>query len=158
VDELAPERSPKARLRLAAIAVVGLAILLVGGQTFVDGAVRLAVLLGMSDRLIGLTIVAVGTSLPEMAASLVAAVRAHAGLAVGNIVGSNIFNVLLIAGTAGLLSPIAGSLAESKLDIGMLLGFTVLAVLFLRTERRMSRLEGAVLVAAYAGFLAVLAL
>jgi Ca2+/Na+ antiporter len=93
------------RLRLVIIGLVGLAALVLGGDIFVRGAVGLAAAVGMSERVVGLTIVAVGTSLPELAASLVAAFRGHSDMAVGNIVGSNVFNVLLILGAAAILTP-----------------------------------------------------
>jgi cation:H+ antiporter len=145
------------RLALAGVGALGLAVLLVGGKTFVDGAVALALLAGMSERVVGLTIVAVGTSLPEMAASLVAALRGQSGIAVGNVVGSNIFNVLLVLGGAGLIAPVAGSLAELRLDLAVLVGLTLVGIVSLRTERTITRAEGVLLVAAYAAFLAALA-
>ncbi len=88
--------------RSAAIAAAGLIALLIGGNLFIDGAVAAARWLGMSERLVGLTIVAVGTSLPELVTSVIAARRGHSDLAVGNVVGSNIFNVLLCLGAASL--------------------------------------------------------
>jgi len=89
---------PGGTLRALAIAAAGLAILLVGGSLFVDGSVSVARALGMSDRLVGLTVVAIGTSLPELVTSVIAARRGHSDLAIGNVVGSNIFNVLLCLG------------------------------------------------------------
>jgi cation:H+ antiporter len=154
-DEHSPESM--GRLALAGVGAIGLAVLLVGGKVFVDGAVALALLAGMSERVVGLTIVAVGTSLPEMAASLVAALRGQSGIAVGNVVGSNIFNVLLVLGGAGLIAPVAGSLAELRLDVAVLVGLTLVGIVSLRTERTITRAEGVLLVAAYAAFLAALA-
>jgi cation:H+ antiporter len=148
--------SPRSRAGLAGLAVVGLVILLVGGKLFVDGAVALALALGMSERVVGLTVVAIGTSLPEMAASLVAALRGHSAIAVGNVIGSNVFNVLLILGAAGLVSPIEGSLGDLRLDLLTLAGLTALAVVFLRTERVLTRAEGGLLAAVYTAFLVLL--
>jgi len=143
-------------LRLIGLAALGLAVLLAGGKVFVDGATGVALAFGVSERLIGLTIVAIGTSLPEMAASLVAAIRGHPSIAVGNVVGSNIFNMLLILGAAGLVRPIEGSFSVIGFDVGVMVGFTLAGALLLRCERRISRLEGALLVAAYAAFLITL--
>lgn len=140
-------------MRLGLSAVLGLGGLLLGGSWFVDGASAVARSLGMSERLVGLTIVAVGTSLPELATSLVAARRGHSDLAVGNVVGSNIFNILLILGASGLAGPLRVGLRESRIELGVLGLMTLLAGVFMRTARRMTRAEGGVLVALYASFL-----
>jgi cation:H+ antiporter len=142
---------------LAVLALVGLAVLVGGGKVFVDGAVGIARHVGMSERVVGLTIVALGTSLPELAASLVAAARGHASIAVGNVVGSNIFNVLLILGVTGLVRPIEGSLATMKVDLAVMGGMTLLGAAAMRSERSVRRVEGAVLLAGYVGFLIALA-
>lgn len=144
--------------RCSALAVLGLALLLAGGKLFVDGSTTLALALGVSERVIGLTIVAIGTSLPELAASVMAAWRGHSDLAIGNVIGSNIFNVLLILGAAGAVSPLRSSLAELRFDLLALAAFTLVAAAMLRGDRTLSRAEGAVLVLGYAGFLAALAL
>lgn len=157
-EEVQAEAATGSRARLLGLSVVGLVALVAGGKFFVDGASALALALGMSERVVGLTIVAVGTSLPEMAASVVAALRGHAAIAIGNVVGSNIFNVLLILGAAALTQPIAGSLTELRLDLGVFLGFSFAAVLLMRGARHVSRLEGGLLVGSYAAFLGVLAL
>lgn len=146
------------RLGLAAFAVVGLVTLLIGGKVLVDGAVGLALAFGMTERVVGLTVVAIGTSLPELAASLVAALRGHSELAVGNVVGSNIFNVLLILGVTSTVSPIAGSLSESRVDLLVMGALTTLCVLSLRRQRRVSRTEGVLYTAGYVAFLTALAL
>jgi cation:H+ antiporter len=146
------------RPALAAFAVLGLALLLGGGKLFVDGAVGLALRFGMSERLVGLTVVAVGTSLPELAASLVAALRGESEIAVGNVLGSNIFNVLLILGVTALAHPIEGSLAAVRFDLVAMAALTGVAVVSMRTARRIQRVEGAVLVSGYAAFLIALAL
>jgi cation:H+ antiporter len=124
----------------------------VGGSLFVDGAVEVARALGMSERLVGLTIVAVGTSLPELITSIIAARRGHSDLAVGNVVGSNIFNVLLCLGAAGVAGHVGASLEALGVDIAVLAGTTALAALFIRTERLISRIEGAVMLSAYVAF------
>jgi cation:H+ antiporter len=141
------------RLRLSVLTVIGTALLIAGGDLFVDGAQGLAHGLGLSERVVGLTVVAVGTSMPEMAASMVAAARGHSSLAVGNIVGSNIFNVFLILGVCGTIQPVHGDLGALSTDIGFLVGTTILGVLFLRGARKIQRIEGALLIATYAAFL-----
>jgi cation:H+ antiporter len=141
--------------RSALVAFVGLGLLLVGGQLFIIGAVSIARALGQSERLIGLTIVSVGTSLPELVTSVVAARRGHSDLAVGNVVGSNIFNGLLCLGGAGLAGVVGAPLETLVFDLCSLGFMTLLAVAFLRSERVVSRIEGAVMVAAYAVFTAV---
>lgn len=146
---------PPGALRAGVIAAAGLGVLLVGGNLFVDGAVTLAHVFGMSERLVGLTIVALGTSLPELVTSVIAARRGHSDLAVGNVIGSNIFNVLLCLGAAGLAGSMAASLREVALDLGALTVMTVLAAVFIRTERTISRLEGGIVLALYIAFAAM---
>ena len=137
--------------------VVGLAALVWGGDKFVDGASGIASGLGVSDAVIGLTIVAAGTSLPELATSIVAAVKGKPGLAVGNVIGSNIFNVLMVLGLAGVITPLPfGSIGN--LDLLTLVGASVLFYMFgwFFKTRTITRAEGAVLTAAYIGYVAVL--
>jgi cation:H+ antiporter len=150
----APET--RGKLALAAITAVGLGLLVFGGKVFIDGAVGVARGLGMSERLVGLTIVAVGTSLPELATSIVAALRGHSDIAVGNIIGSNIFNVLIILGGAALARPLAGEIGAMAVDLTALVGLTVFAAIAMRTERVLRRWEGAVLLGMYVAFLVAL--
>lgn len=154
--EVAGAPGGKGTLRLVVIALVGLALLLGGGQLFVSGAGALAVLLGVSERVVGLTVVAVGTSAPELAASVVAAVRGHASIALGNIVGSNIFNALFVLGGAGLIRPLHHDLAGLQVELIVLFAITAYAIFLIRRERRINRFEGGVLTAAYAAFMVVL--
>jgi cation:H+ antiporter len=156
--EVEAEAATGSRPKLVGLSGVGLVGLVAGGKLFVDGASAVALALGMSERVVGLTIVAVGTSLPEMAASVVAALRGHSSIAIGNVVGSNIFNVLLILGGAAVANPIAGTLSGLRLDMAVLMGFSLAAVLLMRGARHVSRVEGGLLVASYAAFLGVLAL
>lgn len=155
-DEIV-DRPPEeqAKLRLSLITFVGLALLVGGGDLFVDGAQGLARTLGMSERLVGLTVVAIGTSLPELAASLVAAARGYSSLAVGNVVGSNIFNIFLILGVVGLIRPIHGDLGGMTVDMAFLVGTAALGVLFMRGNRKISRLEGVLLLASYLAFIVI---
>jgi len=143
---------PKGGARAAATVGGGLVVLLIGGQLFIDSAVELARAMGLSDRLVGLTIVALGTSLPELVTSVIAARRGHSDLAVGNVVGSNIFNVFLCLGAAGLAGTVGAPLATLGFDLVALAVMTVLAATFIRTERTISRLEGAVVLALYVVF------
>ena len=156
-DEVQREAGAGSKPKLTLIAVAGLAVLVVGGKVFVDGAVGIAYAVGLSERIVGLTIVAVGTSLPELAASLVAALRGHSALAIGNVVGSNIFNVLLILGGAALLEPIRADFNPMRTELAVLVVFTVAAAIMMRGKRTLSRLEGGVLVAGYVAFLVQLA-
>ncbi len=141
------------RLMLIGLTLVGLGALVGGGEIFVRGARSLALALGMSDRLVGLTVVAIGTSLPELAASVVAATRGMSGLAVGNVIGSNIFNIFLVLGAVGLFRPITGSIGTMHIDLMFLIGITILGVLAMRGDRRVSRVEGALLLATYVAFI-----
>jgi cation:H+ antiporter len=143
----------RGRLRLLGIIAAGLALLVGGGHLLVEGAVGIARTLGMSDRLIGLTLIAVGTSLPELATSVIAAVRGHSDIAVGNVVGSNIFNVLLILGASGLVGTIHAPLHTLRLDLVALGAMTVLAAIVIATRRRVSRLEATLLLLGYVAFL-----
>jgi cation:H+ antiporter len=157
-DAAAPGRMPRGRLALAALSLVGLGLLVGGGHLLVEGAVGLAHAFGMSERVIGLTIVAVGTSLPELATSIVAAVRGHSDIAVGNVVGSNIFNVLLILGASSVVGSIDASPSSVALDLGVLGAMTAAAALVIRTRRQVSRPEATVLLLGYVAFLSALAL
>lgn len=150
-----PERG---RVALVGFAILGLVLLVAGGHFLVDGAVGIARRFGMSERVIGLTIVAIGTSLPELATSVVAAIRGHSDIAVGNVIGSNIFNVLLILGASGIAAPIQGELSSLAFDLYALGLMTALAGLSIATRSRVSRLEGMLLLLAYVAFLAILAL
>ena len=144
--------------RAVAIALAGLCTMLIGGNIFITGAISVASHLGMSDRLVGLTVVAVGTSLPELVTSVVAARRGHSDLAIGNVVGSNIFNVFLCLGASALAGVVAAPLSSLALDLGALVVMTGLAALYIRTERLIPRGEGAVAVTLYGVFmLAVIA-
>jgi cation:H+ antiporter len=140
---------PRSILKAWVIAAVGLAVLLVGASLFVDGAVSVAHAIGMSDRLVGLTIVAVGTSLPELMTSVIAARHGHSDLAVGNVVGSNIFNVFLCLGAAGLAGSVGVPLHAVGFDILALAVMTAVAAAFTRTERTITRLEGGIAVVLY---------
>src|SRR3546814_6411112 len=152
--ELAEAASTQAGLKLNLIRLIaGLALLLYGSQRMVDAAVNLATLWGMSELLIGLTIVAIGTSLPELAASAVAAWRGHTDIALGNVVGSNLFNILLILGATAALHPLPVGQASLRIDLPLMIGFALLLYPIARSGRVVSRNEAIVLLVTYAGFL-----
>lgn len=137
-----------------AVTLGGLVTLVVGGKLLVDSAIVIAQAAGVSERVIGLTIVAVGTSLPELAATLVAVLRNEPDVAIGNVVGSNIFNILFIGGMVGMLSGIGELPPSLKTDLWVMLGYAVLASLLLITQSRLSRPEGALMLVGYLGYVA----
>lgn len=130
----------------------GLAGLIFGARFFVSGATQIAMKLGISDAVIGLTIVAGGTSLPELATSVVAALRREEDIAIGNIIGSNIFNILGILGVSGTITPLASE-QISYTDLFMMLGIALFLLPLMRTGYRIVRLEGAILLMIYIGYL-----
>jgi cation:H+ antiporter len=136
--------------------LLGVGGLVAGGSFLVDGAVRLARLAGMSERVIGLTIVAGGTGAPEFATSLVAAFRKRTDVAIANMIGSNIFNLLGILGLTALVTPIAVTAALINSDMWWMLGSAIVLMPFLWTNARISRLEGAVLAGGYVTYLVTL--
>jgi cation:H+ antiporter len=152
---------PDARGRLRGAAVdlglvaIGLALLVVGARLLVMGAVALAERAGLSERVIGLTIVAGGTSLPELATSAVAAMRRQADIALANVIGSNIFNVLGILGVAALVRPLTVAPAIVRSDMCGCWGSLILLPMMLR-GMRISRSEGTLLLAGYGVYLALL--
>lgn len=137
-----------------AIIVGGLVVLVLGSRLLVEHAVSLANDLGISEAVIGLTIVAAGTSMPELATSLVAAIRKQSDIAIGNVVGSNVFNVLGILGLASLVSPLSAP-GISTVDYVTMIVFTLLIIPLLVTGRVLHRLEGGALLALYGIYLVV---
>lgn len=138
------------------LVVMGLALLVGGANVLVLGATSLARGFGLPEMVIGLTLVAVGTSLPELATSLVAAAKRQPDIALGNIVGSNIFNVLGILGVTALTRPLRIPYEVVAIDLWVMLGFSVVLVPFLVSGLRLGRREGAVLLALYVGYVAYL--
>ena len=145
-------------LLLGAMIVAGLVAAIFGAGWLVDGAVVLASAAGVSESVIGLTVVAVGTSLPELIACIVAVLRKHEDVALGNIVGSNIYNILGILGITSIIQPIKVPAEIAAFDIWAMLGVTALLLVQLRSGWRLSRIEGALLVALYAGYSLLLAM
>lgn len=149
--------APRALWRNVGLVALGLAALMGGGKLCVDSAVSFAHLFGMSERVIGLTVIAVGTSLPEFAASLVAALQGKSEMAIGNIIGSNIFNILLILGVTSTIRPIEAQVDfRFYVDMSVMLGVTLLLWPLMRTGMRLVRLEGALLFSIYAGYIGYL--
>ena len=144
---------PQSIALVVSLVVVGLLLLVGGSQVMLKGAIGLAEQLGVSEAVIGLTLVAVGTSLPELSITIVAAVRRHADVAIGNILGSNIFNLLGILGISALLQPLPVHARVLQFDQWVMLGSAILLFVFLYTGRRLSRPEAALLLGLYAGYL-----
>lgn len=154
----APSGAARARLADAALIVGGLTALVVGARALVDAAAAIALSLGVGEVTIGLPIVAVGTSLPELATSVVAALRGERDLAIGNVVGSNVFNLLGILGLTSLLAPVPVPVAPQVLGFDAWIALFAAALLLplARSGAALVRWEGAVLVGCYVAYLAVL--
>ena len=133
--------------------VLGMAAIIGGGQLVVNSAKTIALALGMSETLVGLTVVAIGTSLPELVTSVVAARKGDSGIAMGNVIGSNLFNILFILGMAGVIKPLTAD-AAFFIDTGILLGISALMLLFAFTKRKISRVEGITCVLLYVAYTA----
>ena len=146
------QASGTSMLKAVVMLVVGLLCLIAGSNMFVDNASFVASSLGVSDAVIGLTIVAGGTSLPELATSMVSAKKGNSDIAIGNVIGSNVFNILMIIGITGLVKPmhIAGI---TTLDLIMMLASMLLMWFFCRTTYKVKRWEGAVLTIVYLAYL-----
>ena len=135
------------------ILLVGLVMIVLGGRWLVEGAVELARLVGMSEAVIGLTVIAIGTSLPELVTSVIAAYKGASAVALGNVLGSNIFNLLFIGGVTAIIAPgtIPGEITNFALPF--LIAASILLFIFAATGRRISRWEGAILLTIYLGLL-----
>ena len=128
--------------------IVGAAAIAFGGDLTVDTASRIAIELGMSQTLVGLTIVSIGTSLPELVTSVVAARKNEVDMAVGNVVGSNIFNILMVLGISSAISPVA-LIRENIIDIVLLMVFSIMVWIFAGTRKKIERKEGIIMVVVY---------
>ena len=129
----------------------GLIAIIFGGNLVVDNASLIARSLGMSDTLVGLTIVAIGTSLPELMTSIVAARKNEVDMALGNAIGSNVFNILMVLGIASAISPIS-IITENIIDLCVLIAFTVCVWIFAGSKKKIGRVEGFCMVALYAAY------
>ena len=151
--ETVPEKSPSI-LKLLAFTVAGLVVILVSSDCAVDAATALAKIFNISDRVIGLTIVALGTSLPELVTSATAALRGNGDLAVGNVIGSCIFNILFVLGSSALIMPIECT-PNFLSDACVAVLATVLLLIFGYTQRKIQRWEGWLLLACYVTYVYV---
>ncbi|WP_119418346.1 calcium/sodium antiporter [Desertibaculum subflavum] len=158
-EHVAEDAAPRGRglARSLFLAGIGIAATILGARLLVDGAIGLARGWGVSETVIGLTIVAVGTSLPELVASVIAAWRRHADVALGNVIGSNIYNVLGILGLTAVVHPISIPPEIARFDIWVLVATTALLMLFLHTGWTLKRWEAALFVLAYAVYVGFLA-
>jgi len=161
IDGLANQLTETAHsiFRSVLMILLGLGGLTLGGKWIVDGAIQLAVHFGMSESLVGLTIVAVGTSLPELATSAMAAYRRRVEIAVGNVIGSNIFNIFFVLGISASIKPLPFK-SENNLDIlvGIAAGLMLFLFMFTSRKRSLDRWEGCVFVCGYVGYILYLVL
>lgn len=155
-DEDLAEEVPEAdysRGVSAALVAAGVGLLVFGADLLVDGAVGIARTMGLSEQVIGLSLVALGTSLPELAASVVAATHDEGDMALGNIIGSNVFNVLLVLGATVTVHPIPVSMDAFGRDLLVALAFSFVPLLLLLRSRQLHRFEGAILLGGYAVYM-----
>ncbi len=133
----------------------GLVVLVIGANLFISGAIKIATILEVSDVIIGLSVVALGTSLPELATSVVAAIKKEGDISIGNIVGSNIFNILCILGVAALIQPIilTGANAVNYIDMTVMVLISIILLPLAWTKLEVSRMEGAFLLFLYFGYM-----
>lgn len=139
-------------LKMLVFVVGGIIAIVLGGDLVVDSASQIAAQFGLSQNLIGLTIVAMGTSLPELVTSIVASRKGENGLALGNVIGSNIFNILMILGISSAIHPITVD-SQSIVDLAVLIVFSVIVWVMARRGKQVNRIEGVVMLALYAGYM-----
>ncbi len=152
---LMPKPGTKEPILIPALMVLlSLALIVVGGKFLVDGAIEIAANLGVSDEMIGLTVVAIGTSMPELVTSVIAARRGEGEIVLGNVLGSNIYNLLFIGGVTGMIAPTMIPPAILNFDLLLVLGASILVMLFAFTGGRLNRTEGGALLAAYIAYIA----
>ena len=150
-DEIPPLSKKDTPLRLVLLVLIGVVMIVWGSDITVDAATSLARIFGMSERFIGLTIVALGTSLPELVTSVTAAIKGKSDIAVGNIVGSNIFNILFVVGSTALITPVAYS-ANFMVDSIVAIGATVFLWVCVIMKKKLNRPAGVVMLLAYAAY------
>ena len=144
-----PVKLPKSII----MAILGLAGVVIGGQLVVNGASDIAKSFGASETLIGVTVVAIGTSLPELVTSIMAARKGENDIAVGNVIGSNIFNILFIISAASIINPLTVDM-ESLIDMIIMFAVTVMVYLFAVTKKKITRVEGGIMTAMYVAYTA----
>jgi cation:H+ antiporter len=152
-----PTQSTPANLGIGSVvSIAGIGTLILGSNLLIEGAVDVATRFGIPDAVIGLSLVAIGTSLPELATGIVAALRRHSDVALGNVLGSNVFNVFGILGATALVKPIAFNPEIAAIDVWICIGATLLVGVLLQSEQRLSRSEGSLMIAAYLAYMAYL--
>jgi cation:H+ antiporter len=156
VAELTPDTKRPRPLLSTALVFVGVILLAAGAQSTVAGAVKLALLIGMSERVIGLTIVSAGTGLPEVVASFVSSLRGRSDIAIGNVIGSNLFNILATLGLTSLVAPLTVTSEIINNDNWWMLGTTLLLFPVMFSGRRVNRWEGALFLALYGIYIGLL--
>jgi cation:H+ antiporter len=134
------------------LAAAGVALLVSGSRIFVDASVTLAAIIGVPAAVVGLSAAALGSSLPELSASIIAAKHGQPEMAAGNLIGSNIFNLLLILGATSIVRPLSME-SITVIDLGVMIGVTALALVLMLTRAWLARREGCVLVATYAAYM-----
>jgi cation:H+ antiporter len=159
-SDIAPQEvvvSEMPAFKMYTFIVIGLAGLVIGGRLVVDNAVKIATVLGLSEKIIGFTIVAIGTSLPELATSVVAALRKNTNIAVGNIIGSNIFNIFLVIAVSSIVSPVTFNPVFNT-DMYLLAGGTLFLFMAMFTggKKKLDRWEAVILLLVYLGYTTLL--
>ena len=145
------ENSNASAWKLFVMVSIGIGMIVYGSDVAVDSATELARVFGMSERFIGLTIVALGTSLPELVTSVTAAIKGKTDIAVGNIVGSNLFNIMFVVGTTALITPVVYS-TDFLVDSIVAVAAAALLLVCVLPKRRLGRLGGALMLAGYAAY------
>lgn len=146
------EEKNKSMFKMIVISLVGIIGIIIGGDMVVDNASKIAEIFGMSQNLIGLTIVAVGTSLPEFVTSIMAIKKGENEIAIGNVVGSNIFNILLILGVSSVVNPLIVNIV-GLIDVLFMVASSVLLYLFIRKNKNLNRYQGIIFILLYVGYI-----
>jgi cation:H+ antiporter len=151
-DNTEKEIENKLSFKVIVLGILGVIGIILGGDMVVDSASNIAKMLGMSENLIGLTIVAIGTSLPEFVTSIIAVLKGENEIAIGNVIGSNIFNILLILGVSSVISPIVVSFI-SVIDVVFMIGITILLYVFVVKNKVLNRCQGIAFIFLYIGYI-----
>lgn len=151
-DNTEEEIENKLSFKVIVLGILGVIGIILGGDMVVDSASNIAKMFGMSENLIGLTIVAIGTSLPEFVTSIIAVLKGENEIAIGNVIGSNIFNILLILGVSSVISPIVVSFI-SVIDVVFMIGITILLYVFVVKNKVLNRYQGIAFIFLYIGYI-----
>lgn len=151
-DNIEEEIENKLSFKVIVLGILGVIGIILGGDMVVDSASNIAKMLGMSENLIGLTIVAIGTSLPEFVTSIIAVLKGENEIAIGNVIGSNIFNILLILGVSSVISPIVVSFI-SVIDVVFMISITILLYVFVVKNKVLNRYQGIAFIFLYIGYI-----